>query len=262
MVIPDSTLSAAEYVAFGRRLATPQSYLQDNYHHPEHAEIFVSANGPINGRKMGVARTGYFWHADCSFEARPLAFTMLYPQVLPDGERSTYFLDMAQAWSRLSPALKPHLQSAWARHDGNARYKIKADDLGRPLHEILDEVVSLVPGAVHPAIIRHPFTGEDILYLSSGFTSRIVGMSLDESWALLKQVFSGIELKENIYQHQWEEGHIGIWDNRALLHRSGKVPKDQTTAMFRIGLYDDFPLSQSTPHGDQAPTGLEMYACQ
>ena len=254
-------MDAAEFVAFGHRLAKPQVYLQGNYHHPEHPEIFVSANGPIEGRKMGVARTGYFWHADCTFEERPLAFTMLYPQVLPSGERSTYYLDMAKAFSGLPQNVKDHLMGAWARHDGNARYKIKEDDLGRPLHEILDEVVDLAPGAVHPAVIRHPFTNEDILFVSSGFTSRILGMSLDESWSLLKEVFANIEKEENICQHEWDEGHIAIWDNRALLHRSGKVPQGQTSAMFRIGLYDDYPLSTRVPSDAAKPQSLEMYAC-
>jgi taurine dioxygenase len=243
VVLPEQKLSASAFVDFGRRVGRPQVYLQPNYHHPDHPEIFVSANGPVEGRQMGVARTGYYWHSDCAFEEKPLAFTMLYPQILPRGERSTIFLDMARAWLRLPGRLREQVKDLHAMHCGRAKYKIRAEDVGRPLHEVLDDIVDSTLKGVHPVVIEHPGTGEELLYVSSGFTSRIIGLSVYESWTVLRELFRHAEDMAHVQAHEWQDGDIAIWDNRALLHRSGAVPAGETTAMFRIGLYDEHPLS-------------------
>ncbi len=175
LVISNQNVAPSDYVAFARKIGKPQVYLQKNYHHPDFPEIFVSANGPVSGRSMGVARTGYFWHSDCSFEPKPLAFTMIYPQVLPTGERSTYFIDMNEALERLPKDLKLRIHQFAALHDGHSRYKITESDVGRPLHEILDFLAGNCPYAIHPVVCQHPVTGQNILYVNSGFTSRILG---------------------------------------------------------------------------------------
>ncbi|ACY18492.1 TauD/TfdA dioxygenase family protein [Haliangium ochraceum] len=246
VVLPDQDLDAAAYVAFSYRLARPQVYLQPNYHHPDHAEIFVSANGPVHGRTMGVARTGYYWHSDCAFEANPLAFSMLYPQVLPKGERSTHFLDMAKAWRRLPSALRERVLGLHAMHCGRAKYKIQAGDVGRPLHELLDDIVEHSLTGIHPLVIQHPGTGEELLYASSGFTSRILGLSVYESWSVLREIFRHAEDPAQVVGYEWEDGDIALWDNRALLHRTGATPAGENSAMFRIGLFDEYPLSART----------------
>src|SRR6185312_14801780 len=87
VVFRNQQLTKQEYVEFARKLGTPQIYLQKNYHHPDHPEIFVSSNVPENGKKIGVAGTGRYWHTDYQFHPEPLPMTMLYPQVLPAGKR-------------------------------------------------------------------------------------------------------------------------------------------------------------------------------
>src|SRR5688572_955066 len=64
-------LSDEAYIALARKLGRPQIYFQPNYHHPDHPEIFVSANVPIEGRKVGVAGTGRYWHTDYQFFTDP-----------------------------------------------------------------------------------------------------------------------------------------------------------------------------------------------
>src|SRR6185503_8462468 len=65
VVFRDQTLDKDEYLAFARKLGRPQVYFQKNYHHPQYPEIFVSSNVPDeNGKKVGVAGTGQYWHSD------------------------------------------------------------------------------------------------------------------------------------------------------------------------------------------------------
>ena len=53
VVFREQKLSREEYLAFAKKLGRPQIYLQKNYHHPDHPEIFVSSNVPENGKKVG-----------------------------------------------------------------------------------------------------------------------------------------------------------------------------------------------------------------
>lgn len=235
-------LSRLDYINFARRLGTPQVYPQDNYHHPQHPEIFVSSNISVDGEKLGVARTGYYWHTDCSFQQDPLPLTMLYPQILPQGNRETLFVDMHAVLERLPAALRRRIEGRHAWHGGNGRYKIRAVDVGRPLHEIAEEEARLAPPVRHPLVIEHGVTGEAVLYVNEGFTLRIDGESAEESAALLAELFAFTARPEHVITHSWEEGDILIWDNRTLLHRSGANPPHEPQMIYRIGLYDGRPF--------------------
>lgn len=245
VVIECQKVSAEEYVQIAKKLAEPIIYLQENYHHPEHPEIFVSSSsGYVNDRNMGMARTGYYWHADYSFDPEPQAFTMIYPQILPKGERSTYFIDMAETLRAMPKPLRDRISSTYSLHDGHARYKIRKEDVGKPLNELLDYLGENSPYGIHPTVIKHPVTEEEVLFTNSGFTSRILGMSVFESRALLSRVFSFAEDMGFANSYCWNEGDIAIWDNRSLIHRSGKNVSGEDAAMFKISLRDGLPLTK------------------
>ena len=63
-----------------------------------------------------------------------------------------------------------------AVHDAKWRYKITPEDIDRAVIDILSDVEKMVPPLTHPAVIQHPVTGRNILYISSGFTSGIAGL--------------------------------------------------------------------------------------
>jgi len=236
------SLSTTEYIDFARKFGTPQVYLQENYHHPEHPEIFISSNISVNGKKLGVARTGYYWHTDCSFQQTPLSLTMLYPQILPKGRRETLFIDMHTVLERLPPGLRRRLEGHNALHGGNGRYKVREEDVGKPLHELIEAESRIAPPARHPVIIQHAVTGEKSLYVNEGFTLGIEGYTADESRALLSDTLAFIARPEHVITHEWQEGDILVWDNRTLLHRSGASPLHEPQMIYRIGIYDGHPF--------------------
>lgn len=246
------SLSNPEYIEFARKFGTPQVYLQDNYHHPEHPEIFVSSNISVNGRKLGVARTGYYWHTDCSFQQTPLSLTMLYPRILPQGRRETLFIDMRSVLQRMPAGLRERLEGRGAWHGGNGRYKVREEDVGRPLHELIETEAEMAPPVRHPIVIRHGVTDEPVLYVNEGFTLRIDGAAAHESTSLLADVFAFIARPEHVIPHEWQEGDILLWDNRTLLHRSGASPTHEPQMIYRIGIYDGHPFYH--PEGRPWPT--------
>lgn len=242
LVIREQTLTKPEYIAFARKLGRLQIYFQPNYHHPEHPEIFVSSNVPENGRKVGVAGTGRYWHTDYQFFEEPLPFVMVYPQVLPTSRRETFYIDMQRVYDELPSELRAHVEDRRAIHDGKWRYKVTEEDIDRALIDLLRSAEELVPATTHPAVIQHPLTGKKSLYVSSGFTTGLVGLSPEESSDVLAQLFAFTEREDHIHTHTWRYGDILLWENRALLHRAGDTPRGEPSMSYRIGVYDDLPF--------------------
>src|ERR1700674_3876272 len=189
IVLKDQAVSEQQYCDFANRLGFPVPYLQENYHHPDFPLIFVSSNVKSDGKSIGVARTGGYWHSDTSFEKEPKILTMLMPKVLPRNHpRSTKFIDMAEVYAALPQATKDRLAGAEFLHSGRFRYKVRPDNVGFDIFEILQFIDLVAPPSRHPAVITHPYTGEKVIYGNRGFTIGIADRSLDESGALLKEI--------------------------------------------------------------------------
>ncbi len=244
IVLKDQILSEQEYCDFAHQLGLPVPYLQSNYHHPDHPLIFVSSNVQKEGKQIGVARTGGYWHSDTSFEKEPKIITMLMPKVLPRNHpRSTRFIDMAEVYAALPQATKDKLAGAEFLHSGRYRYKIRPENVGFDIFEILQTIDSVAPPVRHPAVIEHPYTGEKVLYGNRGFTIGIADRSLDESASLLKAIFDFAETERFVQEVRWSMGDVIIWDNRFLSHSSGRNSgQEEETMMYRITLRDDFAL--------------------
>jgi taurine dioxygenase len=242
VVFRDQRLDPKVYIAFAQKFGTPQIYFQHNYHHPDHPEIFVSANVPLDGKKVGVAGTGRYWHTDYQFFDEPLPTTMVYPQQLPNAKRETYYIDMERVLDRLPAHLRSAVDGARCVHEAKWRYKVQPCDIDKSITEILEEFGALTPPVIHPAILTHPVTGARSLYISEGFTVGIEGLRHEESKAALREIFAFTERPENVHTHPWRDGDILYWDNRTLLHRASSVPKGQPSVSFRIGVYDGLPF--------------------
>jgi taurine dioxygenase len=246
IVLKDQSLSEQQYCDFANRFGFPVPYLQDNYHHPEYPLIFVSSNVKSDGKQIGVARTGGYWHSDTSFEKVPKVLTMLMPKVLPRNHpRSTKFIDMSEVYAALPQRIKDALVGADLLHSGRYRYKVRPDNVGYDIFEILQFIDMVAPPSRHPAVIEHPHTGEKVLYANRGFTIGIADRTLDESAQVLKEIFEFAETDRFVREVRWSMGDIIIWDNRFLSHTSGRNSgPEEETMMHRITLCDDYPLSR------------------
>lgn len=240
--IRDQDLSATDYIEFTRKLGRPQVYFQPQYHHPDHPEIFVSSNIPENGKKIGVAGTGHYWHTDCSFEPKPLSFTSIQPQIFPEEQRGTSYIDMSRVYQSLPDDLRAFVDGATCIHEGQLRYKVQPSDIDKSLRELLDWIDQEAPPVEHPTVITHPVTGDEILYINRGFTTKFKGLTYEENQEMTEKLFEFSEREEFVHLHTWQKNDLIIWDNRYLNHRSTKVPTGKSSKSYRIGVYDDYPF--------------------
>ncbi|NOX50868.1 MAG: taurine dioxygenase, partial [Gammaproteobacteria bacterium] len=77
------------------------------------------------------------------------------------------------------------------------------------------------PRNEHPVVVAHPETGKKLLYINSGFTARIKGMSHWESKAILSALFDHIAQTPRLYCHiEWQPNTLTFWDNRCTQHHA------------------------------------------
>ncbi|MFI9275486.1 TauD/TfdA dioxygenase family protein [Kitasatospora sp. NPDC052896] len=244
VVLKGQDISAAEFVELGRRFGKPEVYYEPMYRHPEHEEIFVSSNVATADGRVGVPRTGEFWHADYQFMPRPFGLTMVYPQVVPAQERGTYYIDMAKAYQRLSPELREKVDGTVARHSARRYFKIRPSDVYRPIQDVLEDIERKTPPVSHPTVFEHPVTGEPVLYISAAFTYAIEGREDDLVTELLTesgQLDASFE-REDIHLQFLHKGDLLIWDNRALVHRARHADTSEPAASYRITVHDEHPF--------------------
>jgi alpha-ketoglutarate-dependent taurine dioxygenase len=175
-----------------------------------------------DGRQLGVeGASDLEWHSDYSYVATPGRTSFLNAVELPPEPPRTYFCDMARAFATLDPGLRERLRGLRATHSIAAYMAEPERGFAAKVERDRAEGVQRpdIPEAEHPVVVRHPDTGEEVLYVSRGITRRIVGMERAESSALLKALHQHATRPEAVYAHDWEVGDLIMFDTLATLHR-------------------------------------------
>lgn len=237
-------LDVSGFLELGRRLGTPEAYYEPAYHHPEQREVFVSSNVEENGQRVGVPKTGRFWHSDYQFMPRPFDITLTSPRVVPDRDRGTLFIDLAKAYEALSPELKREVEGTTATHTVRRYFKIRPGDVFRPVCELLAEIDAKTPPVTAPTVYEHPHTGERVLYLSEGFTESIRDADGRSRPELLRELLSatgqldGIDGEVPVHLQTFEAGDVLVWDNRSLVHRAVHTTTPAPVVSWRVTVHD------------------------
>lgn len=242
IVLRDTQLDTVEYIKFAKHFGTIEPYHQANYHHPDHPEIFVSSNVSVDGKKVGVAKTGQFWHTDYSFMPEPLSFTFVYPQIIPPGKRGTMFIDMGRVLRELPAELAELVKDRRAFHDATHYYKIRPEDIDAAIIDLVKKFRAMSPGQWHPLVTKHPVTAEETLYFSGGFTTSIEGLSIAENHAALRRLAEFTQAERFIRTHWVQPGDLMMWDNRGLIHHAAHPTQGGASCNYRISLYDGLPF--------------------
>src|SRR5258708_18937811 len=125
---------------------------------------------------------------------------------------------MYLAYERLPANLKKRIEGGKALHD--ATYN-SAGVMRKGYQEVTDP--RKAPGAQHALIRAHPETGRPCLFLGRRRNSYILGMELDESEALLDQLWAHATRAQFTFRQQWRVGGALIWGNPRPLHPRDSV---------------------------------------
>lgn len=202
---------------------------------PEHPEILV-----IHADENSKRVSGEEWHTDVSCEENPPMGSLLHLTVVPPfGGGDTLFGNMYQAYETLSDSTKDLVSNLTAVHDGAHVFSREGyrDD-------------KRYPKAEHPVVRTHPVTGRQILFVNRAFTTHIVGMSRNESDALLQMLYRHIETPEFHVRLRWRPNTLACWDNRCTQHRALFDYFPQRRHGQRVTVDGDRPFYKATLQGD------------
>ncbi len=226
LVFRDQKMSLEQQIELGRRFGTLHVHPAfADKKHPEALRIHADADS-----KYAAGET---WHTDVSCDLEPPGISMLRIEVTPTGGGDTAFASMYAAFENLSKPVQEFLLKLEAVHSGDLPYR------GAYKSQSTKEY----PVNIHPVVRTHPLTGRRALYVNTGFTDRIKGVSKAESKALLSMLFehiaNGVEFQCRV---RWEPHTITMWDNRCTQHFASWDYFPQTRSGWRVTTVGERPF--------------------
>jgi taurine dioxygenase len=188
-------------------------------------KVLLVSNIKVDGKPIGAFGEGEFWfHIDSGYTPRPYKYTFLYALELPSRGGNTMFSNMYKAYEAVPLALKEALKGKKALHIHEYNRAKQASSSGD---------ISGIPHHAHPISITHPDTGRKTLFVDRLMTTRIEGVSQQESDEILDQLYEVGERREFIFEHVWQLGDFLMWDNRCTIHARTDFPKEERRLLRR-----------------------------
>ena len=228
IVIRDQSITPDDHLAFARRFGpiNVNRFFSPVEGHPEIATVFKDVDQ--------TEAVGEGWHTDHSYDEAPALGSILHAIEMPPVGGDTLFVSMPLAFAALSPAMQGFLLglSAWhsTRHVfGETTLDSEAARTGR-----LRNQDAATQDTLHPIVIRHPLSGRPCLFVNPVFTTRIDGLTADESDAILQFLYRHCQQPEFQCRVRWKAGDITMWDNRATWHKAINDYRGYRRLMHRI----------------------------
>jgi taurine dioxygenase len=143
------------------------------------------------------------------------------------------FADMRAAFDALPQAMKDRLTTLTGLHgrsSGPAGERLYGENKGKT-EKVYTEIE-------RPAVIKHPVTGRDILFVNPMHTHGFVGMARQAAWPLIEELAAHATQDRFTYYHNWRVGDVLMWDERATMHRgAGDYRPDERRIMLRTIVY-------------------------
>ena len=197
--------------------------------------------GLINSRAIDRegkrVMTGERWHSDHVNQAQPPKFTCLYAVHLPDSGGATNIANTRAGYAALPEDMRKQLDGMKTINViiGSASKSVNADRRHW-------QQEAAPPPVIHPLVRTHPDAGTKALYFHPNKVENIVGMTPQDSQALLEDLTERALKPEFVYSHQWRHGDMLIWDNRSAFHRASfDYDPKQHRLLYRVLVKGDTP---------------------
>jgi taurine dioxygenase len=233
LAIRAQTLAPRDFVAFARRFGPPEPHVIDQFHHADDPNILILSNRRRDGRPVGLADAGTYFHTDYSYLQVPARATTLYSVEVPSKGGDTLFANQYAAYDDLPDATKQRIDGLVAVHHYGNRNDL--DTASRTVASVLSEdQQAKMPLVTHPLVRAHPVTGRKALYAVSGSSFGIVGMGEAEARALLDELAVHATQPRYVLRFKYGVGDVVVWDNASLLHSATLTDPDDPRTLWRI----------------------------
>jgi taurine dioxygenase len=214
LVIRDQVFTPEQYLAAVSLFGEPMEQHFTQYALPGCPLVHEVSNRHVDKSGKRV-KHGAGWHTDHTNHVRPPKYTSLYAVSLPSSGGDTAVVNMRAGYEALPESMQRRIAgmktvnvfqgSASATYSGQSA-DAQAERKPQPV--------------LQPLVRTNPDNGLQALYFHPVKTETIVGMTPQESQALLDELLAYAVRDEFIYRHRWRKGDVLIWDNRAAMHRA------------------------------------------
>ena len=221
---PGQLINAAELKRFSQRFGGLHVLSAAKYYEPGLPEVTILSNIQKDGKPIGAADAGQFWHTDMAYNRTVGFVNVLVAHQVPmrDGAPlgATEFVNTQAAYAGLPEAMKSKLVDAVAIHDLNKsweRSRKERNSARPPLTEVQRREYPPVP---HPLFLMHPISGRKVIYVTPSYTEFIQGMPADESRRTLDFLCEHVLKPGYRYVHRWAVGDVLMWDHLGTWHNA------------------------------------------
>lgn len=231
----------ADQIAFSARFGavTPSHPYDDEA--PEGFPEILAVDSRKYAKRFGKVKYSYDnkWHTDVTALVNPPAATVLRADIVPEQGGDTQWTNLAAAYEGLPQPLKLLADGLRAEHRFGGRHPQWTHDSSYAQKTRTNPIVT-----EHPVVRVHPVTGERSLFVTPGFTARLVGLSPAQSDRLLDLFFDEVTNPAYTVRLRWRTGTVAFWDNRATAHLAPTDLDDlhTTRVLYRTTLEGDIPV--------------------
>jgi len=208
-------LTPESFGVFGRRFGT---LAEEPFIPPLEGYPGIHQFRGVSPDKLTVQNLG--WHVDHSYRVHPSWAAALYAVDVPASGGDTLFANMYSAYDALSDRMKKILEPLSAVHD-ILSYALKSGHHSLASTERIESLKKMrdrFPQVEHPIVCRHPETGKPYLYVNPCWVVGIAGMPVEEGRGIIDFLHRHTTRPEFQCRLHWENGTVGMWDNRCVLH--------------------------------------------
>jgi taurine dioxygenase len=207
------------------------------------------------------------WHTDVTWIAEPPKYALLRGTVVPERGGDTMWASMTAAYQALSPEMQQRLCRLKVHHDNTGFITAVVAKVGEDVdreQRFSERLREHYPGVDHPLIRTHPETGRRAILYGGTFMRGIVGMTGEESDAILEFLAVHVDRPEFQCRWHWQENDLAIWDERSTIHRAVNDHFPQRRTVRRCEVDGDRPYfdPNDTPDATLAPDATPMTAGQ
>jgi taurine dioxygenase len=235
LVFRAQSLGPASFLDFARGFGPPEPHVLDQFHHPEYPDILILSNVKKDGKPIGLADGGTYWHSDYSYLEIPARATLLYSIQVPKVGGDTLFADQEQAYEDLPAATRQRIDGMVTLNIYGNRDDLDPASRTSAYAPTEEQKARRGAGLIrHPLVRRHPCTGRKALYAVSGTSFAIEGMPEAEGLALLRELAAHSTQPKYQFRVKYGVGDVVVWDNASVLHSATLTHPDDPRTLYRI----------------------------
>jgi len=239
--IPGQSVTPENFVAFSRRFGKPEPHVIDQFHHKADPNILILSNRKdAEGKPLGLADGGTYFHCDYSYLDVPARCTMLFAIEIPGADAGTTFANQRKAYEDLPKAMQDRIEGLVCRHHYGNR-DVKDEDSRTAASRLSDDQKARVNWVRHPLVRSHPHVGHKSLYAVSGSSYGVEGMDDTAGVALLDNLKAHSTSERYCYTPTYKAGDVVIWDNCSLLHSAPLIDPNRPRTLWRITVKEAGP---------------------